>query len=63
MAPPRKALAKMATTLNMPLVKYSLLALALTLWGFGLVDQLQSTELTMRYLMLSLLIAAIAVVG
>ena len=63
MAPRRRALAKVATTLNVPIVKYGLLAGGLVLWGFGLVDQLQSTELTMKYLVLSAVIAAVALIA
>ncbi len=64
MAPRRsKALARVATTFNVPVVKYGLLGLALTLWAFGLMDQLQSTESLVKYLMLSALIAAIAMIG
>jgi hypothetical protein len=63
MPPRRKALAKVATTLNVPLVRYGLLAVAVTLWSFGLVDQLQSTESIVKYLMLSALIGAIAMIG
>ena len=63
MAPRRRALAKVATTLNVPVVKYGLLAGGLVLWAFGLVDQLQSTELTMKYLILSAVIAAVAFIA
>ena len=46
--------------LAMPVVKYSVLGLALVLWMFGLVDQLYSSASTMNYLLLSLLMAAVA---
>lgn len=46
--------------LSLPLVKYSLLAVALVLWSFGLIDQFYSSDAIMKYLMLSLLIAAVA---
>ena len=58
----RSALAKTATALQVPPVKYSLIAVAVTLWGMGLVDQLSSTAATAKYLMLSLLIAAVAII-
>ncbi len=58
----RMALAKTATALQVPPVKYSLIALGMTLWGLGLVDQLSSTAATAKYLMMSLLIAAVAVI-
>jgi hypothetical protein len=45
-----------------PLIKYALITLALTLWGFGLVDQLYSSAATMKYVLMSLLIVAIAVI-
>jgi len=48
--------------LQVPPVKYSLIALGMTLWGLGLVDQLSSTAATAKYLMMSLLIAAVAVI-
>jgi hypothetical protein len=45
-----------------PLVKYGVLAFAFTLWSFGLVDQLYSSAATMKYLLMSLLIAAVAII-
>lgn len=63
MAQRRTALAKVANTLNVPFVRYGLLAVALTLWGFGLVDQLQSWDTTLKYLLLSLLIGVVAMLG
>jgi hypothetical protein len=46
--------------LSLPVVKYSAVAIALTLWGFGLVDQFYSSAAVMKYILLSLLIAAVA---
>jgi hypothetical protein len=46
--------------LSLPLVKYSALAVALSLWVFGLVDQLYSSAEMMKYLLLSILMAAVA---
>jgi hypothetical protein len=46
--------------LSLPLVKYGLLAVAVLLWSFGLIDQLHSSAAIMKYLMLSLLIGAVA---
>ena len=46
--------------LTMPVVKYSVLGLASCLWVFGLVDQLYSSASMMKYLLLSLLMAAVA---
>ncbi len=48
--------------LRSPLLKYGLLTLALVLWGFGLVDQLYSSAATMKYVLMSLLMVAIAVI-
>jgi len=48
--------------LSLPVVKYSVLAVATALWGFGLVDQLYSSAATMKYLAMSLLIAAVALI-
>ncbi len=48
--------------LRSPFVKYGLLSVALALWGFGLVDQLYSSAATMKYLLMSLLMVAIAVI-
>ena len=48
--------------LRSPLVKYGLIGAALTLWSFGLVDQLDSTAALIKYLLLSLLIVAVAVI-
>lgn len=46
--------------LRSPVVKYGVLALALGLWGFGLVDQLYSSASVMKYVLMSLLIGAVA---
>ena len=46
--------------LAIPVVKYSVLGLASGLWVFGLVDQFQSSASMMKYLLLSLLMAAVA---
>jgi hypothetical protein len=46
--------------LSMPVVKYSALAIVSSLWLFGLVDQLYSSAATMKYLLLSILMAAVA---
>ena len=48
--------------LRSPFVKYGLVSLALVLWGVGLVDQLYSSAATMKYLLMSLLMVAIAVI-
>ena len=48
--------------LRSPLIKYSLITLALVLWGFGLVDQFYSSDATMKYVLVSLLMVAIAVI-
>ena len=46
--------------LSVPLVKYSALGIASLLWLFGLVDQFYESAAMMKYLLLSLLMAAIA---
>jgi len=46
--------------LSLPVVKYSVAAVAFTLWGFGLIEQLYSSAAVMKYILLSLLIAAVA---
>ena len=48
--------------LRSPLIKYGLLTVALALWGFGLVDQFYSSAATMKYVLMSLLMVAIAVI-
>jgi hypothetical protein len=46
--------------LSLPLVKYSVFGIASLLWMFGLVDQLYESAAMMKYLLLSLLMVAIA---
>ena len=46
--------------LSLPLVKYSALGIASCLWVFGLVDQFYESAAMMKYLLLSLLMAAVA---
>jgi len=46
--------------LTIPVVKYSVLALGSGLWVFGLVEQFYSSAAMMKYILLSLLMAAIA---
>jgi hypothetical protein len=46
--------------LSVPLVKYTAFAIASSLWIFGLVDQLYESAAVMKYLLLSLLMTAIA---
>lgn len=46
--------------LSSPIVKYSALSVASCLWVFGLVDQLYSSAATMKYVLLSILMAAVA---
>ena len=45
-----------------PFLKYGLLTLGSGLWIYGLVEQLYSSEAIMKYLLMSLLIAALAVI-
>ncbi len=45
-----------------PLVKYSLIAVASVMWLFGLADQLGDPTQTMKYVAISLLMVAVAVV-
>jgi hypothetical protein len=47
--------------LSIPAVRYSALAVGSSLWLFGLVDQLYSSAAAMKYLLLSLLMAAVAI--
>ena len=47
--------------LSLPIVKYGILGLCSVLWAFGLVDQLYSSAATMKYLLMSILMAAVAV--
>ena len=44
----------------MPRVKYGLLAVGSCVWVFGLVDQLYSSAATMKYLLMSLMMTAVA---
>jgi hypothetical protein len=46
--------------LSMPLVKYSALTVASCLWVFGLIDQFYSSAAMMKYLLMSILMAAVA---
>jgi hypothetical protein len=46
--------------LAMPRMRYGLLALGSGAWAFGLVDQLYSSAATMKYLLMSLLMVAVA---
>jgi hypothetical protein len=46
--------------LSLPVVKYSALAVASSLWVFGLVEQFYSSAEVMKYLLLSLLMGAVA---
>jgi hypothetical protein len=46
-----------------PLVRYGALTLASGLWLFGLIEQLHSSTATVKYMLLSLLIAAVAFIG
>ena len=45
--------------LSLPLVKYSALGIASGLWVFGLADQFYESAAMMKYLLLSLLMAAV----
>jgi hypothetical protein len=47
-------------TLSNPAVKFGALAIALSLWTFGLFDELYASAATMKYLLLSILMAAVA---
>ena len=44
----------------MPLVKYSILTVAACLWVFGLIEQIYSSAAVMKYMLMSLLMAAVA---
>lgn len=46
-------------TLSLPAVKYGVFAVAFALWGFSLVGELYSSAAVMKYLLLSMLIAAV----
>jgi hypothetical protein len=49
-------------TWRSPLARYSLLALIGGLWTFGLVDHHYASAGTMKYLLMSLLIGAMATI-
>ena len=53
MRPLQKAKAKAIATFKVPPVKYGLIVLAIGLWGFGLMDQLESLGATVKYLALT----------
>jgi hypothetical protein len=46
--------------LSLPIVKYGALGIASGLWVFGLVGQFYESAAVMKYLLLSLLMAAVA---
>jgi|KBSMisStandDraft_5_1062788.scaffolds.fasta_scaffold3911202_1 hypothetical protein len=46
--------------LTIPLVKYSVLTIAACLWVFGLIEQIYSSAAVMKYVLMSLLMAALA---
>jgi hypothetical protein len=48
--------------LSKPFVKYPLLAAGSGLWIYGLLDQTYSSAATMKYLLMSLLIAVVAAI-
>jgi hypothetical protein len=54
------AMSYLKQKLSVPVVKYSAIAIASSLWVFGLIDQLSSSAAMMKYLLLSLLLAALA---
>ena len=47
--------------LRSPVLKYSLIALAFGLWGFGLVDQFYSSASVMKYLLMSMIIGVLTI--
>jgi hypothetical protein len=53
-------MAFLKSLMAIPLVRYGVLAVGGALWLFGLVDQ-ASAEAAMKYLMMSLLIAVVAI--
>ena len=55
----RSVLAKWPA-LRSPWIKYGAIALAFGLWSLGLVGQLGSSSATIKYLLISLLMVAIA---
>ena len=46
--------------MSLPMVKYSVLAVGSSLWAFGLVEQFYSSAAMMKYILMSLLMAALA---
>ena len=46
--------------LSIPAVKLSVLVIALSLWMFWTVDELYTSAATMKYLLLSILVATVA---
>jgi hypothetical protein len=46
--------------ISMPRVKYGLLTVGSGVWVYGLVDQLYSSAATMKYLLMSLMMTAVA---
>jgi hypothetical protein len=46
--------------LSIPAVKYSAVTVSSGLWGYGLIGQIHSLSAAMTYVLLSLLIVAIA---
>ncbi len=57
-----QALALLKKWVAVPAVKYPLIAIASVVWLFGLADQIPDPVQTAKYVGLSVLIAAIAVV-
>ena len=55
-------MSKLKAKLQKPLVKYGLLAAGSGLWVYGLIDQTYSSAATMKYLLMSLLIAVVAAI-
>ena len=47
--------------LRSPVLKYSLIALAFGLWGFGLVEQSYSSASDMKYLLMAMIIGVLAI--
>ena len=58
----RSAWARISAALRVPPVKYGLIALAAGLWVFGLADQLYAADAVMKYLVISALMVAVAVI-
>jgi hypothetical protein len=61
-SPMESSMSLLKRAFAIPLFKYGLLALGLGLWVFGLANQLYSTDETIKYVLISMLMAAIAVV-